>query len=368
MSVKQESTVDSTGQMDSEHGGFLLSRRSTLRGLAGAGLLGLVGIPAMAGTAAASHNTPIAVSDAGTVVTQYLIGTEPPFGSPVAVNQPAQTYQAGGMHGTSWPETDDATSVWWGNVYDRDKAVWFEKEFTLSSVPSGAELSISCDNDYQVWVNDQFVGQDWGDPDHPDDIGGSRDPNDPYDLRNVDDPYSGDGNWGDIETYDVTSLLGTGSNKIVAVGRNWKSGGPSVLIFQLNAVVPPTIPLDIDVKPGNGDETDPVNPNAKGNVPVVVYSTDDFDATTLDVSTLRFGSTAVVDADGGAGAAHGGHEGDVDGDGLVDLMLHFPSEDAGFADGDEAAKLVGQTDDGTDAVGTDAVRVVGGGRGNGRGR
>ncbi|MFB6131174.1 MAG: PKD domain-containing protein [Salinigranum sp.] len=127
---------------------------------------------------------------------------------------------------------------------------------------------------------------------------------------------------------------------------------PSGAVDSTSETVSVAWSLDIDVKPGNGDETDSITPGARGNIPVVVYSTDDLDATTLDVSTLRFGP-------GGASVAHGGHAEDVDGDGLVDLLLHFPSEDAGFSDGDTEATLAGQTSDGTDAVGTDEIRTVG---------
>lgn len=120
---------------------------------------------------------------------------------------------------------------------------------------------------------------------------------------------------------------------------------------------PQIIDLDIDVKP-DSDEN-PIAPGSKGMIPVVVYSTPDFDATSLDVSTLRFGSPLTVDNGDGAQPAHVGHVEDVDGDGLLDLVVHFPTGDTGFQDGVTEAKLVGQTTDGMAAMGTDSITIVG---------
>lgn len=122
-------------------------------------------------------------------------------------------------------------------------------------------------------------------------------------------------------------------------------------------LAPQIIDLDVDVKPDSDDN--PINLPSKGNIPVVVYSTPDFDATSLDVSTLRFGAPVSVDNGDGARAAHAGHVEDVDGDGLADLVLHFPTGDTGFQDGDTEAKLVGETNDGTAAAGTDSITIVG---------
>jgi hypothetical protein len=215
------------------------------------------------------------------------------------------------------------------------EAVRVEEEWELNNLNGTFTLAFSADNQSAAYVNGDLVGTNT--------------------------------NWSVSTSVELTNLV-LGTNTIEIRASN--DGGPAALRYELWGPEQPTsVALDIDVKPGNGDETDPINPGAKGNIPVAVYSTDDFDATMLDVSTLRFGSAAMVDADGGASVAHGGHHEDVDGDGLVDLMLHFPSEDAGFADGDTEAKLVGQTEDGIEAVGTDAVRIVGGkGKGKGRGR
>jgi hypothetical protein len=74
-------------------------------------------------------------------------------------------------------------------------------------------------------------------------------------------------------------------------------------------------PVDIDVKPGSG--RNPINLNSKGVIPISILTTDDFDASWVDVATVEFA---------GASPAHFAYE-DVDGDGDMDLILHFRLQD-----------------------------------------
>jgi hypothetical protein len=115
---------------------------------------------------------------------------------------------------------------------------------------------------------------------------------------------------------------------------------------------PPPIEVEIDIKPGSFPNS--INPRSKGVIPVAVLSTPAFDALTVDVATVRFSGPA------GTGEAHGhGHAEDVNGDGLVDLVLHFSTPASGIQCGDTEGTLVGSTLGGDALVGTDSVVTVG---------
>ncbi|NQV71549.1 hypothetical protein HQ496_00400 [bacterium] len=91
--------------------------------------------------------------------------------------------------------------------------------------------------------------------------------------------------------------------------------------------------------------------DGKGVVPVVIYTTDSFDATTVDPLTVAFGPS-------GAFEAHGkGHIEDVNGDGRPDMMLHFTLSETGLMAGDLEACLVGQTLSGFNFSGCAEVTV-----------
>jgi len=49
----------------------------------------------------------------------------------------------------------------------------------------------------------------------------------------------------------------------------------------------------------------------------------------------------------------------VDGDGDIDLVLHFRFGESGIACGDVEAELIGETFDGQAIRGSDAIRTVG---------
>jgi hypothetical protein len=49
---------------------------------------------------------------------------------------------------------------------------------------------------------------------------------------------------------------------------------------------------------------------------------------------------------------------DVDGDGVMDLVLHFRVGDSGIESGDESVELFGKTVDGRPFKGTDGIRTL----------
>ncbi len=88
---------------------------------------------------------------------------------------------------------------------------------------------------------------------------------------------------------------------------------------------------------------------------VAILSTPDFDATTeVDKSSLTFGRTG--DEDSLARCTRSNE--DVNGDGLLDVVCHFRTQDTGFQSGDTEGILKGKTVDNVPIEGRDAVRIV----------
>lgn len=109
------------------------------------------------------------------------------------------------------------------------------------------------------------------------------------------------------------------------------------------------VTVAIDIKPGSFPNS--INPRQRGVVPVAILTGPEFDAATVDPATVRFGPSA-------AAPAHASLE-DVDGDGDLDLILHFRTQETGIACGHSAAGLTGQTYTGTPIKGTDSIKTPG---------
>ena len=108
------------------------------------------------------------------------------------------------------------------------------------------------------------------------------------------------------------------------------------------------VEFQIDIKPGSFPNS--INPNSNGVIPVAILTTADFDAATVDPAMVAFGPD-------GAAPVHYALE-DVDGDGDIDMILHFKTQDTGISPGDTEATLTAETEDGTIISGSDSVRTV----------
>ena len=110
----------------------------------------------------------------------------------------------------------------------------------------------------------------------------------------------------------------------------------------------------LDVKPGDAENV--INLAAQGLVPAAILGTAEFDPAAVAPLTVRLADAPVVlKKDGRAMASLG----DVSGDGVPDLVLHFAIEDLRLAPDAVEAVIVGETRDGRRFEGRDAIRLVG---------
>lgn len=125
------------------------------------------------------------------------------------------------------------------------------------------------------------------------------------------------------------------------------------------SLIPPSsaIKVRIDIKPDTFPNS--INPSNKGEIAVAILTTGPsdnftaFDATTVDPTTVRFGPTGTE-----AAPVHDARK-DVDGDGDLDLILHFNTQDTGIKCGNSSASLTGAIFDGRAIKGTDSIMTIG---------
>jgi hypothetical protein len=109
-----------------------------------------------------------------------------------------------------------------------------------------------------------------------------------------------------------------------------------------------TLIVQIDIKPG--DSTNPINLKSKGVIPVAILSSSTFDATMIDPASVTFGPNDISPVKSSLT--------DVNGDGLLDLLLHFSTQQTGLQAGNPQACLTGHTQNGTLIEGCDNIRIV----------
>jgi hypothetical protein len=123
----------------------------------------------------------------------------------------------------------------------------------------------------------------------------------------------------------------------------------SAYIFALYTLV------EMDIKPGSYPNA--VNLGSQGLVPVAILSGADFDATAVDPDTVELAGEGV--AVRGKSNKYMAHAEDVDGDGLVDLVVQVATtnlEPEFLQDG--YAVLTGSTYDGRNFWGADEITIV----------
>jgi hypothetical protein len=140
-----------------------------------------------------------------------------------------------------------------------------------------------------------------------------------------------------------------------------QGSGPINLFFQSDDPITlvntggagPT-PIDIDIKPGSCPN--PINPGSNGLIPVVIFTTDIFDAADVDPGTVTLNGAEV--AVRGKSEKLMAHLEDVDGDGDDDLVLQVDTQSDGVGWEEGPVDLIGKTWDEEDIKGTDDVVIV----------
>jgi hypothetical protein len=111
------------------------------------------------------------------------------------------------------------------------------------------------------------------------------------------------------------------------------------------------IRVDIDIMPSDPGNNLNLRAGKGATISVAILSAADFEASNLiDPSTLEFGP-------GKASMSGSPRVRDVDGDGDEDLLVKFPTDDAGIACGDTQARLSGYTFNSQSISGSDATNT-----------
>lgn len=108
-----------------------------------------------------------------------------------------------------------------------------------------------------------------------------------------------------------------------------------------------------------GREPNSINLRSKGVIPVAILGHDGFDVTYVDVNTLKFGPNGVSPAhDLTDPSVYAGHLKGVNGDGDVDLVSHYVTQETGLVKGDKKACLEFEID-GVLLTLCDSIKLVG---------
>lgn len=117
--------------------------------------------------------------------------------------------------------------------------------------------------------------------------------------------------------------------------------GPSQLVIKRIVQL-----IEIDIRPCSLPNN--INLKSEGKVPVAILTTDNFDASNIDPSTIEFAGASPLKW----------HLKDVDLDGDMDLVLHFKTQELDLTENSVEATLTGETFDFQLIQGTDSIRIV----------
>jgi len=206
---------------------------------------------------------------------------------------------------------------------------------------SRATIIKNADDDYEMWYSGGHGRMDHGVgyATSSDGIHWTRHASNPI-FHKDDTGYPGNP-WRQERTYCPSVIKDGSSYKMWFAGKG--TGGYAVGYAM---AAPPVLEVAIDIKPGSDPNS--INLKSKGVVPVAVLTTDDFDASTVDPDTVLFADAAPLRWT----------QEDVDGDGDMDLLFHFKTQELALDEDSTEATLTGDTTDGKHIRGTDTVNIV----------
>ena len=220
---------------------------------------------------------------------------------------------------------------------------FFSKTFRLSGPSPGGTLSVAVDDFAEIRVNGIVVGT----------------------YGSITDISLAGAAEGSLKTFDLTPFLVTGSNIVTIHAQNGPqffagcaepcryAQNPAGVVFG-GSLRFESVAVGIDIKPGS--DVSPINPGSYGKIPVAILSTPTFNAPEqVDRTSLTFGRSGSETSL--AFCSQGGE--DVNGDGRLDLLCHFYTQQTGFQPDDTEGILKGQTVEAIPVEGRDAVRVMG---------
>jgi hypothetical protein len=116
----------------------------------------------------------------------------------------------------------------------------------------------------------------------------------------------------------------------------------------------PSLEVTIYIKPGSDPNC--FNNNERGVIPIAILSSSEFNATEVDPVTVQLAGLVVKVA--GKSNKYLAHTEDVNGDGLIDLVVQIEDTDQVFTTGTTTATLTGNLYDGTPIEGEDDLCIV----------
>lgn len=112
--------------------------------------------------------------------------------------------------------------------------------------------------------------------------------------------------------------------------------------------------VEIDIKPGSSINS--INLKSAGVIPVAILSSETFDATQIDPTTVSLSGASIKLA--GKSGRYLAHDEDVNGDGLLDLVCQIETNELALEEGQTEAVLSGQTATGITIRGNDVINIV----------